>query len=67
VETAEPAAVRATLERCALAPDDEAATRVALIAAAELVLGKVRVVKLAFAPDARVAQHLAALCAASAS
>jgi hypothetical protein len=65
-EKAAPAVVRAALEKCALLPDDEAATRAALVAAADQALGKVRVVKLAFAPDARVAQELAALCAANA-
>lgn len=65
VEKSAPGAVRAALEKCALLPDDEAATRAALVAAADQALGKVLAVKLAFAPDARVAQELAALCVAA--
>ncbi len=65
VEKVPAAEVRAMLEKCALLPDDEAATRAALADAAEQCSSKARAVKLTFAADARVAQELAALCAAA--
>jgi hypothetical protein len=67
VDALAPTALLKVLAENALLPDDEPATRKALFAAAEQALGKVRAVKLTFAPDARVAHELATLCAAGAS
>lgn len=63
VEPLPPSELLRVLAENALLPDDEPATRKALFAAAEQALGKVKVVRLQFARDARVAQALEALCA----
>jgi hypothetical protein len=62
VSNADPADMLAVLGQSALLPDDGEATRVAHLCAVEQALGKVKAVRLTFAPDARVAQALMALC-----
>lgn len=63
VEPLAPTELLRVLAENTLLPDDEAATRKALFAAAEQALAKVKAVRLSFARDAQVAQTLQALCA----